>query len=95
VFLQLVLNRPRLKAFDHFNVVLIPAFSNVLFTASLLCGKTRDSGARRHEPDARDGPEAKCSPEAIFAYKFPLRLIIKLAGVRFLTRNNKNITFGA
>ena len=43
------------------------------------------------EPDARDGPEAKCSPEAIFPYKFPLRLMIRLAGFAFDQNNEYNV----
>jgi len=56
-----------------------------------MCGKTRGSGARKHEPEARDGPEAKCSPEAIFPYKFPLRLMIRLAGFAFDQKDEYNV----
>ena len=54
-------------------------------------GKTHRSGFQKDEQDARDGPEAKCSPEAIFAYKFPLRLMIRLAGFAFDQKDEYNV----
>ena len=46
--------------------------------------KRADQDLKGIMPDARDGAEAKMGSEAIFAYKFPLRLLIKLAGLSFL-----------